>query len=384
MYSVLLQCPQILQRELNAFRKCFSKPQFANLCRLTTAMAVSQYSSISRWSGVVAPVHQSTLNDFLTQSPWNDAVVHDTLSRLTLDRIKDAWILVIDDTFSHKPYAKRMDHLGWFHDGLSKEERFGHNIVTCGVHADSAGFVPFDLELYRKGTTKNEIARRMIDRAATFGRFDFCTFDSWYTDVKNLQAVRRVGMHYVTELKSNRNVTIGNHKRWVREHEGFIAPQEWTTSTINSDTYRYLQTSAHLKGAGTINLVFSQKYFDDDKEWSETYFLITDVLCLPAETVISIFLRRNGIEGFHREAKQQLGLEDYQLRKDRGIARYLLLVMLVYVLLRLLQQPAEPHKTIGELREDVKAAYLTTQLHTTRRRSLEFIEEKARILAHVL
>jgi hypothetical protein len=347
-------------------------------------MTVSQYSAISRWSGVVAPVHQSTLNDFLTQSPWDDATLHDSLSRVTLERVKDAWILVIDDTFSHKPYAKRMDHLGWFRDGLSKEKRYGHNIVTCGVHADSAGFVPFDIELYRKGTTKNDIARRMIARAASFGQFDFCTMDSWYANVENLRAIRHAGMHYVTEIKSNRNVTIGNRKRFVREHEQYIAPKEWTTTRIGEDTYRYLQTSAYLKGAGTINLVFSQKYFPDDKIWSDTYYLITDTLCLPAETIIAIFLRRNGIEGFHREAKQQLGMEDYMLRKDRGIARYLLLVVLVYTLLRLLQQPAEPRKTIGELRETVKAAYLTTQLHTTRGKSHEFIEEKAKLLAHVL
>jgi hypothetical protein len=347
-------------------------------------MTVSQYSSISRWSGVIAPVHQSTLNDFLVQSLWDDGRVHDTLSRFMLEQVKDAWILVIDDTFSHKPYAKCMDNLGWFRDGLSKEKRYGHNIVTCGVHSDSVGFVPFDIELYRKGTTKNEIARRMIARAATFGRFDFCTMDSWYANVENLRAIRQAGMHYVTEIKSNRNVTIGNRKRFVREHEQHIAPNEWTMTTIGNDTYRYLQTSAYMKGAGIINIIFSQKYFVDDKIWSETYYLISDARCLPAETIIAIFLRRNGIEGFHREAKQQLGMEDYMLRKDRGIARYLLLVVLVYTLLRLLQQPAEPRKTIGELREDVKAAYLTAQLHTTRGKSREFIEEKAKMLAHAL
>ena len=103
------------------------------------------------------------------------------------------------------------------------------------------------------------------------------------------------------------------------------------------------------------------------------------------ERVIELFLLRGGIEGFHRESKQQLGLEDYQLRNSRGIERYLFLVLLVYVLLLLLCQKQmresfEP-KTIGELREHLKAECYTTLLQQAKRKSRAELEHISKKLA---
>ena len=39
------------------------------------------------------------------------------------------------------------------------------------------------------------------------------------------------------------------------------------------------------------------------------------------------------IERFHRDAKQSLGLEDYQVRKIRGVKRHIAMVFFAYVLL---------------------------------------------------
>ena len=41
------------------------------------------------------------------------------------------------------------------------------------------------------------------------------------------------------------------------------------------------------------------------------------------------------IEGFHRDAKQTLGLEDYQVRKIKGVKRHIAMVFFAYVLLQL-------------------------------------------------
>ena len=41
------------------------------------------------------------------------------------------------------------------------------------------------------------------------------------------------------------------------------------------------------------------------------------------------------IEGYHRDAKQSLGLEDYQARKIRGVKRHIAMVFFAYVLLQL-------------------------------------------------
>ncbi|MGH2638261.1 MAG: hypothetical protein ACRDF4_03095, partial [Rhabdochlamydiaceae bacterium] len=41
------------------------------------------------------------------------------------------------------------------------------------------------------------------------------------------------------------------------------------------------------------------------------------------------------IEGFHRDAKQSLGLEDYQMRKIQGVKRNVSMVFFAYILLQL-------------------------------------------------
>jgi len=389
MSDALLHYPDKWKCLLNPFGSCFTKPQFANFCHTTTAIAISQYSSIRRWAGLFQPKHQSTLNDFLSISPWDDKAVHNKLSTMTARLVKDSQIGIIDDTLSHHPYAEKMAHVGWFYDGLTKKEEKGNSIVTHCLHSPTLGTVPFGLELYKKeGRSKNDIASAMIKRTQRYKKLPLYLVDSWYSNIHVLSTIKKHNSHFITEIKSNRNVTIDNKKRWVREHEKSILKKQWKTILIKESEYRYFQTSAFISGLGNVNLVFSQKYYPDDKKWSETYYLITDILTLSGNKVIEFILLRGGIEGFHREAKQQLGLEHYQLRNSRGIERYLFLVLLVYVMLMLLNQRQMRNtfeaKTIGEMREDLKAAYHTMLLQEAEHMSRKDIEEMSKKLARGL
>lgn len=388
MSDALLPCPKSWRALLTPFASCFTKPQFGNFCSTTSSIVLSQHSSISRFAALSGK-HQSTLNDFFSVSPWDDSLVREKLSRITVRRVKDAQIGIIDDTLSHHPYAKKIDHAGWYHDGLTKTEQLGHSIVTHGVHSPNLGFVPFDLELYKKdGRSKNDIACEMIHRTQRLTRLKLYLVDSWYSNVLVLGSIRRHKSHYITEIKSNRKINIDNKLRYVREHERHIPAKEWVTVTIHNHKYRYFQTSGFIAGLGNLNLVYSQKYDEDDKRWTETYYIVSDILSLSGERVIELFLLRGGIEGFHREAKQQLGLEDNHLRNSRGIERYLILVLLVFVLLILLNQQLMEHtferKSIGEMREYLKAEYLTTLFENSATLNRDQIEKQAKLLAYAL
>ena len=125
MKQNLLQYPTDWNNLLNLFEPKLTKPQFNNFCQATTCIAVSCYTSINQWSKVFDKKHQSNLNDFFTESPWEDSEIHTKLSRIITLRIKDANIGIIDDTFNHKPYAKKMANLGIFHNGLTKKRAKG-------------------------------------------------------------------------------------------------------------------------------------------------------------------------------------------------------------------------------------------------------------------
>ncbi len=389
MKQNLLQYPTDWSNLLNLFESKFTKPQFKNFCQATTCIAVSCYASINRWSKVFDKKHQSNLNDFFTESPWGDSEVHTRLSRVTIIKVKDANIGIIDDTFSHKPYAKKMANLGIFRDGLTKKQAKGHSIVTHGLHSHELDFVPLDIQLYKKdGRSKNDIAYAMIERTNRFKKIPLYIVDSWYSNNKVLGKINEVKSHYITEIKSNRNVTISYKCRYVREHGKHIQEKNFTTCRIKESPYRFFQTSAFISGLGNVNLVFSQKYDENKEEWGETYYLITDVLYLSGESVIELFLLLGGIEGFHREAKQQLGLELYQLRKNRGIERYLFLVLLVYVLLLMLNQlqmrKSFESKSIGELCRQLKAQCYTTMLQNALHFDSQYLQDFAQDLACAL
>lgn len=389
MKNTLLPYPKDWKNLLNLFKPSFTKPQFNNFCQATTCMAVSQHSTINRWSTLFDKKHQSNLNDFFIESPWDEGAVNSRLNRLTINRIKDIHIGFIDDTMSHKPYAKKMAHLGIFRDGLTKKKQKGHSIVTHGAHSHYLSFVPLELELYRKNDrTKNDIACAMIERTQRYKKLPLYIVDSWYSNTQVLGKIKGESSHYITEVKSNRNATMSRKCRYVREHAKHIKKKDFSVIKIKKAKYRFFQTSAFISGLGNVNLVFSQKYEESEEDWGDMHYLITDILSLQGEKAIELFLLRGGIEGFHREAKQHIGFESYQLRNGRGIERYLFLVLLVYVLLLLLnqQQMRETFesKTIGELCRQLKAECYTTMLRRAKHIKKEHLEEFGRELAYAL
>lgn len=389
MKESLLQYPVEWKNLLNLFTPNFSKPQFNNFCQAATCMAVSQYSSIKRWSVLFDKKNQSSLNDFFTVSPWDESLVHASLSRITVRKIKDAHIGIIDDTLSHKPYAKKMSNLGFYRDGLTGKKTQGHSVVTHGLHSNELGFVPFDEQLYRKdGRSKNDIACEMIERTQRFRKLQLYLVDSWYSNEKVLSRIKNSKAHFITDIKSNRNVTISRRNIWIREHEKNIPEELFIEKDIRNSCYRYFQTSAFISKIGNVNLVFSQRYDQKEEAWGETYYIITDILSMGGDRVIELYLLRGGIEGFHRQWKQDIGMESYQLRNDRGIERYLFLALLVFVLLLLLNQSqmrkSFESKTIGELCRDLKVECHTTLLLNAKHIDEEKLIEAGRELAYAL
>ena len=55
----------------------------------------------------------------------------------------------------------------------------------------------------------------------------------------------------------------------------------------------------------------------------EPKFIATNRLDWDVKTILKTYLKRWKIDSFYRDAKQELGLEDYELRKLRGIRPFL-------------------------------------------------------------
>lgn len=153
----------------------------------------------------------------------------------------DGGLLIFDDTTLDKPYAHKIELVPRHWSGKHHRVVLGINLVTLlwsdGIHAS-----PCDYRLYDKpvdGVTKNVHFRAMLATAHIRGfRPALVAFDSWYSSLCNLKAVRTYGWRWLTPLKSNRLVNPdGEGNGPLREIAETITPHG---------------TQVHLKGYGFI------------------------------------------------------------------------------------------------------------------------------------
>lgn len=392
MGDTVLQYPKVLYALLKGFESCFYKPQFRNFCQITSSMAISNHSTISRFSKAFEERDASSLNKFLTVSPWKEDKVKNQMHQLIGKVFSDAEVFIGDDTLSEKPFAKVMEGVDTHYSSLKKQHCKGHSIVTTAFHTPE-GCVPFETQMYfrketakqvsRKFATKNEIMCQKLKTASETIDFKYFVVDTWYANHIVIGEVKALKKLFVTQIKSNRNVTINHRKRAIKNHCREIPLSHYIYKTIDGNSFRYYETEGFISKIGPVRVLYCQMLQNDKTKgsvWSDVNYIITNDMHSPAEFVIHIYLQRNDIEPFHREAKQQLGLDKYQIQNLRGIERYLFLVVLVYVLLmvlnKLLMQKGVEAQTIGELR-----GYLREDCYTglLRAAKIQRIEEKRHI-----
>ena len=72
----------------------------------------------------------------------------------------------------------------------------------------------------------------------------------------------------------------------------------------------------------------------DNKDLSgDPHFYCTNRLDWNIYRILSLYTRRWRVDVFYRESKQNLGLEDYEMRKIRGARRHLQMVFTAHALL---------------------------------------------------
>lgn len=213
-------------------------------------------------------------------------------------------LLILDDTMLDKPYARNMALLYHLWSGKHHRVVQGINLITL-LWSDGECHIPCDYRLYDKAKdeqSKNDHFMAMLEAAATRGFQPSCVcFDSWYSRLENLKAIRAHQWVWLTEFKSNRLVNpddTGN--RPIREVE------------IGSEG-----SVVHLKGYGFIK-VFKIVANDGDIEYWATNDLEMDA----AQRAV-VASARWKVEAYHRGLKQHCGVERAQVRVERSIRNHI-------------------------------------------------------------
>lgn len=226
-------------------------------------------------------------------------------------------LLVLDDTTLDKPYARNIELVTRHWSGKHHQVVAGINLLTV-VWTDGTATLPCDCRVYDKplpnGQTKNEHFRAMLTTAKARGFApQFVCFDSWYSSVENLKAVRGHGWHFLTRLKHNRLVNPDGHGNVPLSTVTIPAPGR----------------QVHLKGFGMI-LVFRIVAPDGDTE-----YWATNHLTMHAIERASLARQCWTIETYHRGLKQCCGAERAQVRKARAQWYHIVLAVRAFVRLEI-------------------------------------------------
>ncbi len=351
----IVEYPSVVTSYLPSFESVFTKPQMKNFARYTSGLMISPNRTVSAMNDLFyAHNDQSALNNFITDSTWSDdefdraryRVILDGLERRSNDCEGDG-ILAMDDTLSHKT-GKQMEYVGYYFDHAEGRQTLAHDVLTTHLIKGRLS-IPLDFRIYLKEEqledknefrNKNQMARELIEKAHSNGMpFLYVVGDSWFFSKETAELAGSLGKIWVFESKSDRVVLMP---------EGWIHLSEWAMKkTVPKERFKPIkvryQSSVQtywcyeanlrmrsLKDAQRVRVVVS---YDNPELEGEPHFYCSNKLDMKADKLLNVYARRWKIDSFYRDAKQNLGMDDYEMRKIEGVRRHLAMVLIAHTLL---------------------------------------------------
>lgn len=291
--------------------------------------------------------HRTRYNNFMNVARWNpeNALAHKAYELLgSLNLAKGETIFLILDDSKKDKRGKEMDALGWVHDPMSGKSMWGHQYIKAVIHARGV-IIPFAIRLYVKD--KDCAGLEMPFRKVTELAADIITsfmapkgikvtvlFDTYYLCPVVTKACREKGFHFVSVLKSNRNLKSRGKKLKSGSYGAYcFKTREKSKMKIKKEngiaTYYYVDAGwIEVSKLGPAHVIFSRKNSE-----RKILGLVTDHPRLKAADIIKSYDIRWNIEVFFKDAKQLLGLGRYQNRSYKAVVTHLHLVCFAYALL---------------------------------------------------
>lgn len=207
-------------------------------------------------------------------------------------------VLVIDDSTLDKPYAKHMGLVTSHWSGKHKRPVRGINLITL-LWSDGDRKIPVDYRVFNwlDGKTKHDHFWEMLLVAKGRGFTPKCVlFDNWYASVDNLKQVAHYGWRWLTRLRGDR----------------VVSPEDRRARKLDEVAVSATGTVLHLRAYGMVK-VFRIDTPDGDTEYWATNDLAMDEGMRKFCAEVSF-----AIENYHRELKQNCGVERCQVRSAQA------------------------------------------------------------------
>ncbi|MGC8937149.1 MAG: IS701 family transposase [Candidatus Methanomethylicaceae archaeon] len=342
--------PSVVSFGMSIFEEVFSKPQLRHFGEYVTGLMVCPNRTVQGINdSLFARCDQSALNHFLTDSPSSEEELDRRRHEFVRDRLGELGLgggtLIIDDTISHH-VGKHMEGAGWHYDASKGKTVWGHQLVTSH-YVKRWLSLPLDFRLYLKEEqagenfkTKPELAQELIQQAVERGiPFSCVVFDTWYFSVDFVDFLEGLGKDWVTRCKSNR-IVISEGRRPISEWARDLPKKDFERVVLEhkdgtKEVYYACSRTVRLEGFAKRTRVVVSYSEEKFEKMEDPYFYCTNRSDWELRKIMRTYARRSEVDAFYKDAKQNLGMEEYELRKIGGIKRHLQMILIAHTLLSL-------------------------------------------------
>ena len=350
--------PPCFERWCKQFDNCWKNPPQKTGFRhyLSGLLGESERKNISQMANNSIGVVYNRLHHFITDSPWEPNKINERrleiINKRSQTKFKKGFSLILDDSGHRKS--------GNFTSGVGRQYigeigKTDNGIVTVTTHYyDGKKSFPLDIELYQHSSSlpegkddklfqkKPDIGIELIDRSLSRGhRPGIVLMDGGYgNNTTFLKKLEERELKYLGKIAKNRKVIVKQKSQseieirideWAKsipteEFETVILsvekPKKLWVTTFRASTSRLFEerTFAIVMNAGSIEEATEIDYFITNVEPSK----------VTSEWIVNSYSNRNWIEVFYREAKEWLGLKEYQVRDKWSLERHFILVFCAY------------------------------------------------------
>jgi len=351
----IIQPPAIVQNVLDEILAPIfaNEPQRKHLANYTTGLMIANNKTVAGMTEEMPNASdQSCLNRFLTEVEWDEKAMNqkriDWLQQFDDMKFHPRGVIAIDDVLLEKS-GKHIPDSGIFWD--HSEDRYKHAqdlIIANYVHPFSKKHYSIDFKRFKKEDQcawtgeqfkkSTELTIELIDYCQANGVLGTFTFDSFYTcaliqnHINSLENSDGTARGYVGDLKFNRLLTFKGVEQQASAFAKTIPPKDRKPVTVDGKKQWYLSVCVKMPNIDhKVRVVILWKYKNDAEPRK---ILVTNKIHWNAERIIETYrCRWTGTETFHRDGKQELGLEDCQLRSSTGQTRHIYCVFLAHSLL---------------------------------------------------
>jgi len=368
MDFIVTEPDPLLDAFFDKFTSLWSRPNQVEGFRAYVLGLVSEVhrKNVEALSARIIGEPYQSLHHFLAEAPWDaDAMNRSRLELLQSDprtAPRPEGVLILDDTGvpkkGHATEGVKRQYIGQ----LGKTAN-GQVFVTTH-YADPRCHWPVQLTPYVPDTwltqgkqdpgfhTKLELGLALVEQAVALGiPFRVVVADSWFgRNLGFLKTLEARGRPYVVDLPPSQRVfvrlagDVARNEHRLAEAVGLLEPSAFRPVDLPmaDGTKRQVHVARlelKIKGlSGKRRVVVVTTRPDDPKADEDLRLLTTNVVTLRDDTVAVLYARRNWVEVFYREAKDDLGAGQYQVRDLGSIVRHWMLVFVAYTLLVLLKR----------------------------------------------